>query len=156
MKINLAKYLEAETTLVQQLFVELGWNLQDDIWCAKEFAGRNILLCIYPELLSYGYVYRAGYGQSGNEKEKRTYEEHTIPWIACRIEIEDEKPHNDILKGVKEWLNANYPLKPFYDEDATFGIFAKKCSAYSRDWTKYIFYVNPDFPDGWWENHTLA
>jgi len=156
MKINLYKYLDQETTIVNQMLQKTGWKMIDDMYLEREFSGRKVGVVIYPELLRYEYVYRPGYGQSGIEKEKRTHETHIIPWIACRMEFPDDEAVSDILKEVKEWLKENFPLKAFYDEDATHGIYAKKCSAYSRDWTKYIFYVNPDFPEGWWENHTLT
>ena len=56
---------------------------------------------------------------------------------------------------VRKDLDLVIPWKPFYDEDATFGIYRMKTSPYDRNETQYIFYVNPDYPDGWWENHTL-
>ena len=117
-----------------------------------KFGGEKLILVTYAELLSYGYVYRAGV--SG---DKKTYEEVVTPWLACRIELEGDqstKGHNEVIKELKEWTKK-LPWKPFYDEDATFGIYRMKTSPYSRDWTQYVFYVNPDYPDGWWENHTL-
>ena len=161
MKINLHKYLEYESDTIKFIFLKLGWNHQDLMWASKEFAGKEILLSCYPDLLGYTYVYRPGaygvYGP-GEKEDKRVSEEHLIPWIACSFELEGiytTKWHMDVLKELKDWLKDNFPLKPFYDEDAKCGIYRMTTSIYTPEWTRYNFYVNPDFPNGWWENHTL-
>lgn len=155
MKINLDPYLQMELTLITRLFESKGWTTEDEHAVRKKFDGKEIYLVFYPELLSYEYTYTPG--DSSNDS-KTVSEYHRIPWIACRMEFEGEevKDHEKYLTAVKEWVDKNIPLKPFYDEDATYGIYAKKCSPYSRDWTQYIFYLNPDFPDGWWQNHALG
>ena len=57
---------------------------------------------------------------------------------------------------LEQVLNA-IGLKPFKDEDAGGNgkIFVKQ----RKDMPGYVIaycYVNPDFPEGWWENHTLS
>lgn len=155
MKINLDFYLEQELLFLTSLINKtLGWKQIDENAFEKKFGERNVIMVIYPELLRYGYVYRPGV--SGN---KKTSEEHAVVWLACRIELEGDantKWHSDVLKDIKKWWEENIILKPFYDEDAPHGIYSRQCSAYSRDWTQYVFYVNPDYPEGWWENHCLG
>ena len=164
MKINLDHYLQQELTVLTSLLKETkDWERIDteafEMKILTKDGEKNIIMVMYHELLSYTYVYRQGRGVYSNEKKEQVISEyHTIPWIACRIELEGDHNtnwHYDVLTELKKWVKENLPWKPFYDEDATAGIFSKKCSPYSRDWTKYVFYVNPDFPHGWWENHTL-
>ena len=158
MKLNLERYLQQEIILLNEyLLATRDWKLIDSYAyesVIKFGTKTNIILVPYHILLNYGYVYRAGV--SG---EKKTYEDVTTPWIGCRIELEGEQDtpwHNDVLKDLKAWIEEKLPWKPFYDEDACHGIYSRQCSAYSRDWTKYIFYINPDYPLGWWENHCLG
>ncbi len=157
MKLNLDRYLQQEIVLFNELILKTKDWKQIDLYAYEsriKFGGKNIILVPYHVLKNYGYVYRVGV--SG---DKKTSEDVSTPWIACRIELEGEQDtpsHNDVLKELKAWVYENLPWKPFYDEDAPYGIYSRQCSAYSRDWTKYIFYINPDYPDGWWENHNLG
>ena len=122
-----------------------------------KFGEKEIFLVLYPELLSYTYIWYEGAGVYDNEKNKRS-EEVTTPWIACRLELEGQHStdwHFNVLNELKEWIDNKLLIKPFKDEDAQHQIYSRQCSAYIRDWTKYIFYLNIDYPNGWWENHTL-
>jgi hypothetical protein len=155
MKLNLDRYIEQELNLLDAIIQETGDWKQIDIHAyesVEKFEDQKLILVTYGELLGYGYVYRAG--ASG---DKKTCEEVVTPWLACRIEldgVQTTKGHGDVLKALKKWTEK-LPWKPFYDEDATHGIFRMTTSPYGRDETRYTFYVNPDYPNGWWENHTL-
>ena len=157
MKINLERYLNQEMFLLSEYIYETrDWKRIDEMAyeSIRTFGGKKIILVIYPELLRYEYVYRAGV--SG---DKKTHEEQAVVWLACRVELEGRIStnwHSEVLKELKEWVNEKFPWKPFYDEDACHGIYSRQCSAYIRDWTKYVFYINPHYPDGWWENHCLG
>lgn len=157
MKINMEQYLWQELNLLGEYINETrDWKRIDEMAfeSIKTFGGKSVILVIYPELLRYGYVYREGV--SG---DKKTYVDHAVVWLACKIELEGEQStdwHSDVLKELKEYVKEKFPWKPFYDEDACHGIYSRQCSPYSRDWTKYVFYVNPHFPNGWWENHALG
>lgn len=161
MKINLDRYLEQELSLMVRIFKDTGDWEQIDVHAFEskiEFGGKKIIIVFYPELLSYGYVWHEGVGVYDDSRNKRS-EEVTTPWIACRIELEGEHDtawHSKVLSALKKWLEEKIEIKPFYDEDASHGIYSRQCSAYIRDWTKYIFYMNFDYPNGWWENHTLT
>lgn len=161
MKINLNRYLNQEISALVAIFKNTGDWKQMDVEALEskiEFGGKEIVLVFYPELLTYNYTWYEGGGAHIDSRNKRS-EEVTTPWIACRIELEGEQDtywHHDVLKELKGWIYEKLPCrKPFYDEDACHGIYSRQCSAYSRNWTNYIFYVNPDYPQGWWENHTL-
>jgi hypothetical protein len=161
MKLNLHSYLQTELDNLVTIMRNCdGWKQIDcyTFESTKLFGGKEIILVFYPELLTYGYVYFEGAGVYDNGKNRKS-EDWTTPWIACRVELEGEQNtpwHHDVLKELKEWAKEKLPWQPFFDEDACYGIYSRQCSAYSRDWTEYIFYINPDYPKGWWENHTLG
>ena len=95
---------------------------------------NKVGMVFYPELLSYA--------------------DQTTPWIACGIEVEgkqDEDMLRDLLKYLIDLIEKS-GYKPFMDEDAF-------CNHWKKDerpeWTNYKCYVNPSYPDGYWENHCL-
>ena len=157
MKINLYKYLQGELELMDRLITQndqnVGWNRIDLFAYERIFIDTKIIMVVYHELLEYDYVYREGVNT-----DKKTVENYHTPWIVCRFEFEgaNKDEHLKYLKKIKEWFDKFMPyLKYFRDEDALFGCFGIATSPYSRDWTQYKIYFNPDFPNGWWENHTL-
>ena len=90
-------------------------------------------LVFYPELLSYN--------------------NQTTPWICVRFELEgyDSETVRDLCK----WLVQKFKdvgLYPFMDEDSTWNYFRME---EKRGYTKYKMFVNPSYPKGYWENHTL-
>jgi len=159
MNINLDRYIEQELNLLDAIILETGDWKQIDIHAYEsliEFGGKKLILVTYGELLGYGYVWQEGRGACDSRKTRS--EEVVTPWLACRIELQGNqstKGHSDVLKALKDWAYDKMPWRPFYDEDATYGIFRITTSPYGRDETRYTFYVNPDYPTGWWENHTL-
>ena len=161
MKLNLDRYLQQEIILLNEYIQETrDWKMIDSYAYESiiKFGGKTVILVPYHRMLSYGYVYHEGAGVYDDNRNRRT-EDVTTPWIACKIELEGDQStpwHSDVLKELKEYVKEKFPWKPFYDEDACHGIYSRQCSAYIRDWTKYVFYINPDYPTGWWENHCLG
>lgn len=97
---------------------------------------------------------------TGNRRER---EDVLTPWVKCTFGVEydknekypqDEKRIREIVGWVKKNIVEKLPFKAFYDEDAYSGNFSwdKKENLGS---IYFSFYVNPDFPEGFWENHTL-
>jgi hypothetical protein len=160
MKLNLEKYLEQEIKVINNLLIKTNdWKQFDEsaFESTRKFGGREIFLVLYPELLTYTYIWYEGAGVYDDGRNRRS-ELVITPWIACRTELEgeqDTKWHYDVLNELRDWVYEKLPIKPFKDEDAQHQIYARQCSAYIRDWTKYVFYLNIDYPNGWWENHTL-
>jgi len=154
MKINLERQLRGEAALIKSLFIKAGWKELDEMAIQKDFLGQTIYMVLYPKLLSFDYLYR-----EGNDEKKR-HEEYTTPWIACRVGLNSDVNQLDVLNEIKKDINENIPLKPFKDEDATCGMFGKHKSPYGGQDEygdmDYICYFNVDFPNGWWENHTLG
>ncbi len=107
----------------------------------------------YPKLLSYldSYIERGDPEKdpvgSRNYKSKNV----TVPWICVRVCFESEVQEREILKWlVSKFKEIEYP--PFMDEDATFNHFRK---TERRGFNDFEMYVNPSYPEGMWENHTL-
>ena len=71
----------------------------------------------------------------------------------CVFQIDACGRYNGLMLPHDKAVEVSKLLKPFYDEDATFGIYSDELR---NGYERYTFYVNPDFPEGWWENHTLA
>lgn len=109
---------------------------------------NKIGIVFYPELLSY----TERYVNPETNELSRMREHVTIPWICVRFELEGDQ---SISMDLCKWLVSIFKeikYTPFKDEDATYNHFAKE---ESRGYTKYKMYVNPSYPNGMWENHTL-
>jgi hypothetical protein len=119
-------YLEVKTPFLIQP------DAKNDEWKPK------IGLVFYPELLSYGSR------SSGFEIN---------PWVCVSFELEtkDMIIHRELCKWFVEKFKA-IGLRPFMDEDATWNHYKKD---ERKGYTRYKLYVNIDYPNGYWENHTL-
>ena len=149
MKINIGKVTELEIISIINKLEKKGFNQVDEAYLevecpieihpdAKNENYRNTLgVVLYPELLEY-----------------REDGEYVItPWICAKIELEslDENIEREIVKWLKSTLEET-KLTPFKDEDSFAG-----CSTRHRGkgYSIIKLYINPDYPDGYWENHTL-
>ena len=122
-------YIEIETPF------EINPNSNNPDWKNK------VGMVFYPELLTYGE------GKSG--KVQRT------PWICCRISLEGKKENSmvgDLLKWIISLLEKS-GYKPFMDEDASWNHWREEEK--NNGFTEYSCFVNPDYPEGHWENHAL-
>lgn len=122
-------YIEIETPF------EINPNPNNPDWKNK------VGMVFYPELLTYGE------GRSG--KVQRT------PWICCRISLEGKKENSmvgDLLKWIISLLEKS-GYKPFMDEDASWNHWREEEK--KNGFTEYSCFVNPDYPEGHWENHAL-
>lgn len=162
MKMNLNYLIDKDLNIMSVLFTNSSdpWKQIDTHAFQKKFLDKDIILVLYPKLLSYTYVYVEGRTPYKviNENESKITENYITPWVACRIELKNDIDPNEqlnILKSIKEWVRENIPLKPFKDEDAIHGMFGIDASPYNNKITQYIMYFNPNFENGWWENHTL-
>jgi hypothetical protein len=151
MKINIAKEIEKEIqSIIEILIKKYPDTVQSDIGYVEistpfltnpdarnEEWKTKAGLVFYPELLNYS--------------ENR--EEATVPWICVRLELENV--NNNTERDLLKWISNRFSevnLKPFYDEDSYLNNWRKE---ENRGWNKYRMYINPDYPDGYWENHTL-
>ncbi len=87
----------------------------------------------------------------------------SIIWTKCSFSVEYDKsskyPEDDKnIKNIVKWVVENVlnklSIKPFKDEDAYLGYFSFEKNEACGELI-FSFYVNPDYPDGWWENHAL-
>lgn len=84
-------------------------------------------------------------------------------WFKCTFDIGYlkgiEDPNgcnriNMIVKHFRDTIVKKLPIKAFYDEDANWGYFSERVRE-NLSSVEYSFYINPDIPEGYWENHTL-
>jgi hypothetical protein len=140
---------------IDQGYVEMVMPF--DVWpnSKNEDFKNKMGLVFFPELLAYN-------DPDQDNKVQR------VPWIAVRLNlesdsaawvngVEDQNVTSEFLKRVIENLEkAGY--KPFMDEDATRNHWRRETSGGdSKTYTNvdYTCFVNPSYPDGFWENHAL-
>ena len=152
MKTNIAETTDKEIHGIMEELKKRG-HTQEDEMCLKmetpfemypdgteDYRKKRAFFVLYPELLSY-------YSKDGWV---------TIPWICCKVDVTNhqsigEKEHREMVRWfVGELEFAGY--KPFHDEDAFAG-YATRIK--NRHETILKTYINPDFPEGYWSNHTL-
>ena len=104
---------------------------------------KQIGVVLFVKLLSYSH--------NVNGNENVGYQ--LTPWIACRISLNTNDNLKEILNWVKDKIESSTKLKLFMDEDATYMHW--KEDSHNDDYTEYTCYINPSYPEGWWENHTL-
>jgi hypothetical protein len=125
--------------LVDNGYVEIKTPFELNPYSKNPDWKNKVGMVFYPELLTYGGV---------RTEAKKT------PWICCRIEIEGD-PGEDTKRDLLKWLISliqHSGYKPFMDEDATYNHWKEdKRNGYTR----YSCFVNPSYPDGYWENHVL-
>jgi hypothetical protein len=103
---------------------------------------NKIGIVFYPELLTY------------REEKDRSGKTQRTPWICCRISLEGKKEDSEV-RDLLKWLVSlieKSGYKPFMDEDASWNHWRKEEKNGS---TEYSCFVNPDYPEGHWENHAL-
>jgi len=146
--INLRKYIDDQLYFFIEKFKEIGWKQEDVHYISKkvDFQDRSLGIVFYSELLEY------------SDKEfGNNYLNMLCPWIVGRIEINNEKEENilPILRSATDFIKEEVKLigwKMFHDEDAFFGYFSRHNG---RGYTRLKFYLNKEYPNGHWENHTL-
>ena len=159
MKQNLAHQIENEIDLLVQTFINIGWDCEDGRFLSKKMefitnpTAKNqewkykVSMVPYAKLLAYT--------EEGIDM--------LVPWIYFRIEIDDDElaQYPDAIKRVQqvaEFIKGEIPgtgYKPFYDEDAFRGNFTRPERRENSKSVEFGFYLNIDYPDGFWENHTL-
>ena len=137
--INLRNYIDNQLFFFIEKFKEYGWKQEDIHYVTKvtDFQDWPVGVVFYSELLEY----------TESRHEKLT------PWIVGKLEVEKTE-HSELVEYTNFILDEleKMGIKPFHDEDAFMGYFAKENH---NGWTELKFYINQYYPDGYWENHTL-
>jgi hypothetical protein len=165
MKTNLYNDFQKDKNKVAQALIDLGYDI--DLGTGEGHYFRTPYL-VNPDAKNDDYLYGSSIYLSVvllsySTGDRRHREEVLIPWVKCTFGVEynklekypqDEKRVRDVVKWVKENIVEKLPYKAFCDEDAYSGNFSwdKKENLGS---IYFSFYVNPDFQEGYWENHTL-
>lgn len=171
MRINLRNELNLDIETIVKMFIEDGWVQEDEAYILKDCGiethpgARNVdyrtklSITFSPELLHYSESHTPStYDLS---KAKKTLQHTTTPWIKGSILIRDDETvtrpsDNERLREVAKWLKTEIlkmPIKPFHDEDAYMGYF--KRPEKTSEFIRLSFYMNPSYPEGYWQNHTI-
>ena len=138
-KINLRNYIDGQLEFFIEKFKENGWKQEDThyVTMKTDLQDWDLGIVFYSEILEY-------------EEEGRDV---LTPWIVGRLEVE-ETDYSKLIKYARFILSEldEMGIKPFHDEDSFHGYFAKH---ENKGWTEIKFYINKEYPDGYWENHTL-
>jgi hypothetical protein len=153
-KINVAEEVDQEIqTLMEALLKNEECEMFDDGYIeiqtpfetnpeSKNPEWKNkVGMVFFPELLTYE-------SREESNKVQRT------PWISCRISLEgerDESKDGELLKWLVSLIEKS-GYKPFMDEDARVNHWREEKK---KGYTEYTCFVNPDYPEGHWENHAL-
>jgi hypothetical protein len=140
MKTNLKQEIEKDMDFIIDKFLSipgLGWKREDCYYITRKMESGDIKLSIvfYPQILHY----------RENEENK------SVVWIRCRVYSTNNSDFT-IANQIKEDIKLT-GLKPFYDEDAWKNIFTRPLT--DTESTQFSFFMNPDYPNGYWENHTI-
>jgi len=132
MIFDLSKQIDIDTIKIIKLLMKFDWVQKDEALMAhKDFRSGVV---IFPKLLYYN--------------QDKIDQVHV--WMQCRFESTEEEVKNmvDYFRGIFE----KFDFKPFKDEDAHRGNFTLRKRL---PFTEASFYLNPDYPSGYWENHTI-
>lgn len=150
MKLNLRSQIKSDIYLIVEEFKNHGWkNINDDLIQKKSAMNFHSLdglnMVIFPIILHYS--------------------ESQI-WYACSFEL----PEPLIKEAIDYFLDlfTVFKYKPFKDQDAkashfihytfkdkTKKSFFDKIIFKSQKYIKTVFFLNPDYPNGYWTNHTI-
>lgn len=152
---NLYDQVDEEINFFAQKFTEAGWTREDDAYLYKDVGfdvhpdaaneewKTKASLTLFPELLSY------------TENSKYILS----PWLACKISVANGEGQDERLKELTSLLVKDiesFGFKTFYDEDAPFGgKFVRPEEKENMGSYSTRCYINKDYPNGYWENHTL-
>jgi hypothetical protein len=143
MLFNLYPIVEKDLNEVAEAFLP-EWSREEFGFLVykggNRFAKNNCLtMTLSPSLLTF----RKEFGQSS------TYE----IWIECSLIIGPKENSENSAKFMIEEFNRLL-YKPFKDEDAYYSYF-KRVDQHNSKNSALSFFINPDYPSGWWCNHTL-
>jgi len=139
MKLNLGPEIDREGAVIIEKFVEAGWTQEDTAFVTRTLGGVRQHLVIIPRLLWY----------TADEDIPQV-----VVWYAlrCAWDASEEDIREIHAPAMVEWLKA-VGLTPFKDEDA--GMLTHFRRLPDQEWPTFDCYVNPSYPKGLWENHTL-
>jgi len=137
MLLDLWPYIVRDFEWVCAALIGKGWQREGENILWKRIRGKEYFITLVPQILYFHF----------NERQR------AIPWIAVKTFSDPDNPlPRFVLQEIIEDLYYS-GLKPFYDEDAWKKFFRRGKTRFGED--VFACYVNPDFPKGYWENHTL-
>jgi hypothetical protein len=147
--VKLNEYMNNQIQFFVERFKEIGWKQEDISYLFKRTPFMSS-----PDANNDDYRYGLGMVLYADFlKYEEEGQDLLIPWVVGRVEIEN--PTEEILKNVTDFIKAevgNIGWKMFHDEDAYRGYFSKEDK---KGWTQLKFYLNREYPNGYWQNHAL-
>lgn len=158
-QVNLYPAMMEQLDYFIKKFISIGYKQEDLHYVERDTTD----IVIHPDATNLSYKHKFGMGlypELLQYTEKR--EDVITPWICCRINISpvdivtsiDDIRLKKLTEFIKEDLKAA-GLKAFYDEDGFRGNFTRPLANNRGDEITLKFYLNKDYPDGYWQNHTL-
>lgn len=161
MDINLEQAIETDKAKVMNALTDMGYAVDVGTGEGNYFRTPYV---VNPSANNEDYKWGAGLYCSASLLSYCVEREYvTIPWMACSFSVEydkelkypeDEPRVRDIVRWVLDNIGHKLPWKMFHDEDAYAGYCSHRIIE-NIGAIKFTFYVNPDIPKGYWENHTL-
>jgi len=157
MKLNLQDQIETDIELIMKDFIDNDdWNTVSNHMIEKMISKdlSKIKLIIYPTILHY---------------DERDIDQSQI-WYTCWFTVDEIEVDRALNYFIDKFPELKY--KPFKDEDALREYFvpfkrSKKSFFYKikehylmdyfpKNFVTTAFFLNPDYPDGYWNNHTIG
>ena len=165
MKTNLEPEIVEEINFFVKKFVENGWELEDTFYLKKKFDfitnpdanneewKHSASLSFSPYILQYC------------DRDIKTHKAEwiTTVWIKVTTGLSENKdvkyPEDcprlrQLCKTLEQELKS-MDIQTFYDEDSFLNRFTKPVITPNTRISNVSFYVNKDYPEGMWANHTL-
>ncbi len=136
MKLNLTNSIENDKELIREYFKNLDWKCIDTD--AFEIPNLHVFVILSQEIIDY----------SDKTKFKKEV------WIKCIVDFNEKNVDEVVNYFLKLFKFSKY--KPFKDEDACKLYFTKAFPKYDKDTYRMAFFLNPDYPNGYWDNHAIA
>jgi len=144
-KLNLGPEIDRATACIMAKFVEDGWTQEDIGFAWRKIGDVEVNVVVAPKLLWY----------KADEEIPQA-----VVWYGLRFSWRCPVEEIEQLQAgaMMGWLKS-VGLPPFKDEDVR-GLLTRFKERFDLDdedseYHTYECWVNPDYPEGKWDNHTL-
>ena len=165
MKLNIQEEVNQEISYFAIIFQKYGWEIEDTSCLLKDVDfvvnptgvneewKRKLTIEMFPSILSYVEKIPS---KGGNYVTKI--------WIECKLSWENDGERtrdfwkDETAKKIADYITKELEtlgLTSFFDEDSFRSRFSRPKVSIHNDIVSMSFYLNKDYPQGYWSNHTL-
>lgn len=139
MNVNLLSAWEYNLKSTAEAFVNVGFKREDYQILTNHIANEfKLTVGLGPALLFHSFKKKEG----------------LYLWVKCEFSVFADK-FGAAISNLLTLIKSNkLGMNPFYDEDAYRNYFTQPKTTNSLNQI-CSFYLNPDIPEGTWENHTI-